>query len=111
MPRFAVVYLLVSCLAWSASAEEPNTPGVNLMEALRIGHPLIKFTKSTTTVTQTQRVTEWIASVLCAKLVNVTGPCFQRRGIFVEEPVVLTFDDDIDADPLMMLKPTKTLRY
>lgn len=35
-------------------------------------------------------------SVVCAKLVNVTGPCLRRRGAWVEEPIVLSFHGDFD---------------
>ena len=31
---------------------------------------------------------------LCARTVNVSGACRRRRGRWMEEPVVLTFDDD-----------------
>lgn len=46
---------------------------------------------SSTTVTQTDTT-----STVCAKLVNVTGPCLRRRGAWVEEPIVLSFHGDFD---------------
>ena len=48
----------------------------------------------TSYVTITQTAT---GRVTCAKLVNVTGPCRRRRGIWIEEPIVISFDDDVDA--------------
>ena len=58
--------------------------------------------------------------VVCAKIVNVTGTCRRRRGFKLDEPVILTFDDElnerIDAelnqmDHQFLLNPTATLRY
>ena len=46
---------------------------------------------SSTTVTQIDTT-----SIVCAKLVNVTGPCLRRRGAWVEEPIVLSFHGDFD---------------
>lgn len=34
---------------------------------------------------------------ICAKLVNITGACQLRRGRLVEEPEILTFDEDVEA--------------
>lgn len=54
----------------------------------------------TTTVTVTTAVTITSGtktSVTCAKLVNVTGACSRRRrGMLKEEPVIISFNDDID---------------
>ncbi|KAI9563585.1 hypothetical protein GHT06_011049 [Daphnia sinensis] len=52
-------------------------------------------TRTTTTVT-TVSVT-FISNVVCAKLVNVTGVCRRRRGLPIDEPVVLTFDEELEA--------------
>ena len=55
------------------------------------------LTVTTTTETSILISTSTISAVgLCAKLVNVTGPCRLRRGMWVEEPVVMTFDDGMD---------------
>lgn len=43
-------------------------------------------------VTDTVTVTE---SQFCASLVNVTGPCRQKRD-FIERPIIISLDDDID---------------
>jgi len=51
-----------------------ETQGVNLLGALKRGYPLLSFTTTTSTVTQTEVTTQWLPSVMCAKLVNVTGP-------------------------------------
>ncbi|XP_046642694.1 uncharacterized protein LOC124327741 [Daphnia pulicaria] len=45
---------------------------------------------------------------LCAKLVNVTGACRLRRGMWVDDPIVLSFDDDMDSID-DALSPSKTL--
>ena len=52
--------------------------------------PTVTLTSSTV-VTTTDTT-----SVVCAKLVNVTGPCLRRRGAWVEEPIVLSFHGDFD---------------
>jgi hypothetical protein len=51
-----------------------ETQGVNLLSALKMGHPLLTFKRETSTLTETQVTTQWLPSVTCAKLVNVTGP-------------------------------------
>ena len=62
------------------------------------------YTVTTTTVHVTSPT-----AALCAKLVNVTGACRLRRGLWVEDPIIMTFDDDMDAidGPL---SPTASLR-
>ena len=60
-------------------------------------------------VTRTMTVTETLTEVrmsttrmLCAKMVNATGFCRRRRGKWLIEPHVLTFDEDMDmVDRLM----------
>lgn len=69
---------------------------------------------STSTLTSTVTVTNNVSSIsiynyynlywligkrhqfVCAKLVNVTGVCRRRRGFLIDEPVVLSFDDELD---------------
>jgi hypothetical protein len=56
---------------------------------------------------------------LCAKLVNVTGACRRSRGFLIEEPVVLTFDEELNEpvdktlDSVLhpQFKPSATLGY
>lgn len=70
--------------------------------------PFVSFS----TVTQTSTVTALITSStvgLCAKLVNVTGACRLRRGLWVEDPIVLSFEDDMDSID-EALSPSKTFR-
>jgi len=70
--------------------------------------PFVSFS----TVTQTSTVTALVTSStvgLCAKLVNVTGPCRLRRGMWVDDPIVLSFDDDMDSID-EAFSPSKTLR-
>lgn len=45
----------------------------------------------------------------CAKLVNITGECKIRRGRWVEDPVVLTFDDETERMVDVLFTPV--LRY
>lgn len=50
----------------------------------------------------------------CAKLVNVTGRCRQRRGLPVEEPILLMMDEPNWFNhhrPLLQFIHTKTFRY
>lgn len=49
------------------------------------------------------------SSLVCVKLVNVTGACLRRRGVWVEEPIVLTFDDEMEDQVDMLYTPV--LRY
>ncbi|XP_057376924.1 uncharacterized protein LOC130698161 [Daphnia carinata] len=51
-------------------------------------------TRTTTTVTFVTVTSR--SSVVCAKLVNVTGVCRRRRGLPIDEPVILTFDDELE---------------
>ncbi|KAI9553302.1 hypothetical protein GHT06_021200 [Daphnia sinensis] len=52
-------------------------------------------------------------NIACAKLVNVTGPCRRRRGLWAEEPIVLSFDEetekltDILFTPPYKVEPTQ----
>ncbi|XP_059352970.1 uncharacterized protein LOC132088323 [Daphnia carinata] len=62
------------------------------------------------TVTRTSIVTVLTTSptaAICAQLVNVTGPCRLHRGFRMEDPIVLSFDDDMDSID-SVLSPTKT---
>ena len=70
--------------------------------------PFVTFSTRTETTTVTTVVTSTTIG-LCAQLVNVTGPCRLRRGLWVEDPIVLSFDDDMDAIDGALL-PTSRLR-
>lgn len=50
-----------------------ETKGMDL-SAPRRNFPLFSYTTQTSTLTQTQLTTQWLPSVVCARLVNVTGP-------------------------------------
>jgi hypothetical protein len=67
---------------------------------------------ATLTVTEFRTITQTITtstSSVCGKLVNVTGACRRRRGMWQDEPVVMTFDEGLDfVDE--MLSPTATLK-
>ena len=54
-------------------------------------------TVSTSTVTTTSTfVTLTRRASYCAKLVNVTAVCRRKRGMWIDEPEVMTFDGDSD---------------
>nr|CAH0109268.1 unnamed protein product [Daphnia galeata] len=54
-------------------------------------------TVSTVTISSSITITKIeTTSIVCAKLVNVTGPCLKQRGAWVEEPIVLSFHEDFD---------------
>lgn len=55
---------------------------------------------SSTSITQIDTT-----SIVCAHLVNVTGPCLRRRGAWVEEPIVLSFHGDFDDAFDLMYSP------
>ena len=71
-------------------------------------YPLVTFSTRTQTSTETSTITSSTIG-LCAQLVNVTGACRRRRGVWVEDPIILSFDDDMDEidGPL---SATSTLR-
>lgn len=70
--------------------------------------PFVSFSTKTETATVTTTVTSTTIG-LCAQLVNVTGACRLRRGLWVEDPIVMSFDDDMDAIDGALL-PSATLR-
>jgi len=64
-------------------------------------------TVSTATVTTTSTfVTLTRRASYCAKLVNVTAACRRRRGMWIDEPEVMSFDGDSDAID-EILRPSK----
>lgn len=71
-------------------------------------YPFLTFVTSTESTTTTIVLTSSTVG-LCAKLVNVTGPCRLRRGMWVDEPVVLTFDEDLDSIDAL-LSPSAVMR-
>lgn len=60
-------------------------------------------------MTTTLTVTSSTVGV-CAKLVNVTGSCRRRKGLWMDEPQVLTFDEDIDDAVDAALLPTRRIQ-
>ena len=58
---------------------------------------IISTTTTTTTVS---------TSTICAKLVNVTGACVRVRNTWVNEPIVLSFDEDVDEIDKLFLPPS-----
>ena len=64
---------------------------------------LTVYITSAATVTQTIEMSE-----LCAKLVNISGACRRRRGRWLEEPIVMSFDDNMDViDQLLVPRPVQ----
>lgn len=62
-------------------------------------------TVTITFVTTSTAVATSTVNVECTKLVNVTAACRKRRGILIEEPIVLTFADYDDYMPVMAPTP------
>ena len=105
LPRLLIACLLCWTLPDVARSDR------DFVDALRLGHPLLKPVTRTSTLTQSV-VTTIFTMATCARLVNVTGPCTHLGGGVrdVHEPVVLTFDEDMEEIDLL-LAPTKILRY
>ena len=76
-------------------------------------HKISLLTRTTRTETSSVVVTSTTTTIgLCAKLVNVTGACRRRRGAWLQSPIVMTFDDDLDDEMIDdAFSPTKTFRY
>ena len=72
-------------------------------------HPFVTHSTMTRTSTITALITSSTVG-LCAQLVNVTGPCRLRKGLWVDDPIVLSFDDEMDSID-DSLSPTRTSRY
>lgn len=108
------LFVVVTTAGPVTNSNQSQEEGVNLLAALRQGHRLIRTSTKTSTKTETVMLTRKIEWSICVKLVNVTGACQTRRGGQVEQPVILTFDenDDMDKqiDDFMDFSPTKTLR-
>ncbi len=49
------------------------------------------------------------AKFVCAKLVNVTGVCRRRRGFLIDDPVILSFDEEIGESIDDVLHPGQFL--
>ncbi|KAI9563468.1 hypothetical protein GHT06_010931 [Daphnia sinensis] len=103
--------------AGSLEVETTVIDGTSEEERLFNKYPLHVFMKkkkpfvelSTTTKTSTVTAIITLSTVgLCAQLVNVTGPCRMRKGLWVREPIVMSFDDDMDSID-GALTPTKTV--
>nr|CAH0101948.1 unnamed protein product [Daphnia galeata] len=73
-----------------------------------IGVEAQKTTTSTFTFTQTSTVSV-TNNFVCAKLVNVTGVCRRRRGFLIDDPVILSFDEEIDESIDDVLHPGQFL--
>ena len=115
--RFVILAMMLLMLLTDAATSSARFPSLKLPQHHQQQQPEARdqrqfFSTRTLTrckltpITYTVRVTE---SSMCARLVNVTGVCIVRQGRFIEEPVVMSFDDGMDGlDSL--LRPTETLR-
>ncbi|EFX82164.1 hypothetical protein DAPPUDRAFT_241304 [Daphnia pulex] len=74
---------------------------------LKKKHPFVTLSTMTKTSTVTAVITSSTVG-LCAQLVNVTGPCRLRKGLWVDEPIVLSFDDEMDSIDDTLLSPSQT---
>lgn len=77
---------------------------------LKKKHPFVTLSTMTKTSTVTAVITSSTVG-LCAQLVNVTGPCRLRKGLWVDEPIVLSFDDEMDSIDDTLLSPSQTSKY
>lgn len=82
----------------------PNNSGHNHFLHHRRRTTTVTVGSVSTVSTATTTVTQ-----ICAKLVNVTGPCRLKRGFWEEEPIILTFSD-IDLDPYLQILSTPVIR-
>ena len=107
--QVTVIGLALSVVESSAKAQ--NTPK---LDSRIFGAPQNRQfgPAATLTITEFRTVTETFTtstSSVCGKLVNVTGACRRRRGMWQDEPVVLIFDEGLDyVDE--MLSPTATFK-
>lgn len=77
-------------------------PGKGLRQATTVTSTATEFvTVSTTSVT--------VITDVCAKLVNATTACRRRKGLPIEEPVVMVFNEGLD-DVENFFSPTAPLR-
>lgn len=96
---FLMLVLLCVAASASVSAFIPFRLGRLLLWGRRPARQLDVTTSSTDLTTSTSVETVTLTDtvrLMCAKLVNVTGACVRRRGVWLEEPIVLTFNDDMD---------------
>ncbi len=63
-------------------------------------------TVTITTIVQVHFTSIVTVQAICAVPVNVTGPCRQRRGKYVDGPEYLTFNDDISDEVDRLISPT-----
>ena len=79
--------------------EKKSEDCVNYEKVFRASRTSTVTVKSLLTITESTRV-----SVTCAKMVNITGYCRRRRGMWQQEPIVIFFDED--ADQAVQVMPT-----
>jgi len=78
------------------------TPGRETRQGNTVTSTSTAFSTSTLTVSITN-------TIACAQLVNVTGVCRRRRGLFYEEPIIMFFDEGLD-DVEAYFNPTAPVR-
>ena len=70
---------------------------------------------STVTRTSTTKITKFTTvkattRTVCVKLVNATSACRRKRQFWIDTPVVLGLDDELDAFAQQFLKPSPVVR-
>jgi hypothetical protein len=106
--NFVIMGCTPSPLLYNVCPTPEITPGDYGEVEGRRRRPFVTYS----TVTRTSTVTTLVVSStvgLCAQLVNVTGPCRLRRGIWVDDPIVLSFDDEMEFID-ETFSPSRTLR-
>jgi len=64
---------------------------------------------TTTTSTQLSTITSTTRTV-CVKLVNATSACRRKRQFWIDTPVVLALDEEMDSFAQQFLNPSPVMR-
>ena len=106
-----ITFSTLICIFSLALAQLDIEPQVSVSVKFQPLHPFkpIYISRLPDTIRTTTTATIRTSTV-CAKLVNVTAACRRRKGFLIDEPIILTFDDDMD-DLDDLLKSTEPLRY
>lgn len=110
LPVYIIFQSLICIYGKLILTEQFIEPQVSVSVKFRPLHPFnpIYISRLPDTISTTTTATVRTSTV-CAKLVNVTAACRRRKGLLIDEPIILTFDEDMEElDDL--LKPTEPLQ-
>ena len=91
----------MTCLFHLCVVESQNVKPALVVEA-RQRINTVTTTVLTTELTTTTRT----INTVCAKFVNVTGPCRKKRGRWLDEPEILVFDEQLHDQVEQLFDPT-----